>query len=132
VFFVVVAMAVLRPDLPVIFILFPMKLRTLALIMVGLQVFTLVKEMKGASSGIAVLVHLAGAGFGLAAVKLGWIWYDPFAALHARRERRQVEDLRDDTARLDQLLQQIHERGIGSLSKSEREFLKRMSSRNSG
>ena len=35
----------------------------------------------------------------------------------------------DDRRKLDQLLQQIHQQGIGSLTKREKDFLKRMSSR---
>lgn len=129
VLFLIVAMAVLRPNAPVIFFIFPMKLRTLALIYVGLDVFTLIKDMQGAGSGVAVLVHLTGAAFGFAAAKLGWIWIDPVTAWEARKVRREVEDVRSDAERLDELLAQIHQRGIGSLTRGEREFLKRMSSR---
>ena len=129
VMFLIVAMAVLRPHAPVIFVIFPMKLRTLALIYVGLDLFTLVKELQGATQHVAVWVHLTGAAFGFMAAKLGWIWIDPVTVWEEHKVRREVEDVRSDEERLDQLLAQIHDRGIGSLSRSEREFLKRMSSR---
>lgn len=129
VLFLIVAMAVLRPHAQVIFFIFPMKLRTLALIYVGMDVFTLVEQMRGAGSNTAVLVHFTGAAFGFAAAKLGWIWIDPVTVWEEHKVRREVEDVRSDEERLDQLLAQIHDRGIGSLSRSEREFLKRMSSR---
>jgi membrane associated rhomboid family serine protease len=125
VLFLIVACATLRPRALVIFILFPMQLKTLALILVGIDVFRLVSP----SSGTAYLVHLAGAAMGFGAAKLGWIWIDPIEKLEEQRAAAVQRGAEDDARRLDQLLAQIHQRGIGSLSKSERDFLKRMSSR---
>lgn len=132
VLFLIVAMATLRPHSQIIFVIFPMKLRTLALIAVGLDVFGLVKQIQGTGSSVAVLVHLTGAAFGFAAVKLGWLWFDPLAIWQAHRARSAAQDLRTNEERLDQVLEQIHQRGIGSLTRNEREFLKRMSSRKPG
>lgn len=129
--FLLVAMATMRPHQPILFFFIPLKLRTVALIYVGLDAFTLIEEIHGAGSGVAVIVHLTGAAFGFIAVKARWIWLDPISAWEARRAQKVVEDLEQDDARLDRLLQQIHDRGIGSLSAREREFLKRMSSRKS-
>ena len=125
VFFLVVACATLRPRTVVIFILFPMMLKTLALIWVGINVFGML--MGGGNT--AYLVHLLGAALGFAAVKLGWIWVDPAERVQASREAARERDAEEDAKRLDELLQQIHERGIGSLTKREKDFLKRMSSR---
>ena len=126
VLFLIVACATLRPDALVIFILFPMKLKTLALILVGVDVFRLLMRRSGQT---AYLVHLAGAALGFSAVKLHWIWIDPLEKLEEQRAAAVQRGAADDARRLDQLLEQIHQRGIGSLSKSEKAFLKRMSSR---
>lgn len=125
VLFLIVACATLRPDTLVIFILFPMQMKTLALILVGVDVFRLL--VGGGET--AYLVHLAGAALGFGAVKLRWIWIDPIEKLEEQRAAAEQRGAADDARRLDLLLEQIHQRGIGSLSKSEKAFLKRMSSR---
>lgn len=122
----IVATAVLRPNTRVIFIIFPMTLKVLAMIMVGLDVFTL---LFGGRGGTAVLVHLAGAAWGFGAVKFGWIWADPAASWERRKQRVETEQREADAQRLDRLLQQIHDQGMNSLSEKDRDFLRRMSAR---
>ena len=121
----VVAAAVMRPDARVIFILFPLRLKTLAMIMVGLDLFGL---LRGAGN-TAYPVHLVGALFGYLAVRQGWIWKDPLAELATRRAKGQARSAASDKQRLDELLDRIHREGIQTLSKGEREFMKRVSSR---
>lgn len=125
VLFVIVACATMRPNTQVIFILFPLRLKTLALILVGIDVFGLLSG----SMGTAYVVHLAGAAFGFLAVKLGWIWIDPMERSAERREVKRAQGARDDAARLDKLLRQIGEDGIHTLSRRDKEFLKRVSGR---
>lgn len=122
---VLVAMATLQPDTRVIFILVPLRLRTLALILVGLDVF----RMLSGGAGVAWAVHLTGAAYGFLAVRRGFVWSDPFEALAKRRRRVQVEQRQDDAARLDELLARIHDKGLGALSEREKAFLKRVSKR---
>lgn len=124
---VVCATATLRPTTRVIFILFPITLKTLALIYVAADVYRLIWEIKGASSGVASLAHLTGAALGFVAVRKGWIWRDPVAKIEEVRERRAEQTAVDDQRRLDELLDRIHREGIGSLSPREKAFLKRMS-----
>ena len=126
VLFLIVVAAVLNPSRMVIFIFVPMRLRTMALIFVGLDLFALISP---GASGKALTVHLAGAAFGFAAAKLGWIWVDPLEALQKRRDELEEQREGADVERLDELLARIHREGIGSLSASEREFLKRVSKR---
>jgi membrane associated rhomboid family serine protease len=125
VLFIIVACATMRPNTRVIFILFPLKLRTLALILVGIDVFGLLSM----NPGTAYLVHLSGAAFGFLAIKLRWIWSDPIQALADRREVKQHANAAADAARLDDLLKRIHKDGIHSLSKRDKDFLKRQSRR---
>jgi len=132
VLFAIIAIATLRPHQIVTFIIIPIRMRTLAYILVGSDVLRLLYALSGHGGDIAFLVHLTGAAFGFVAVKANWIWFDPMSAWQARRAQQVVEDAEHDEQRLDRLLQQIHDRGIGSLTGREREFLKRMSSRKSG
>jgi len=126
---VVVATACLRPDTRVILIFIPITLKWLAIGIVTMDVFNMLVSFKVGGSQTAYLVHLGGVLYGFLAVKRGWIWADPVQRIEARRaiaanEKRQGED-----ARMDQLLDKIHREGLNSLSRSEKEFLKRMSSR---
>jgi len=123
---VIVAAAVMMPETRVIFILFPLKLRTLALILVGIDVF---RMLSAGGSNVAWLVHLTGAAYGFLAVRRRWIWSDPLEVLAVRREVKQRENVAADRARLDALLKQIHNEGIHSLSRRDKEFLKRQSRR---
>jgi membrane associated rhomboid family serine protease len=123
--FVLVAMAVFAPGTQVILFFIPITLRTLALILVGLDAFSLIN---GSAGNTAVWVHLAGAAYGFAGARRRWIWIDPLAAWAERRARAKVRSKQDDEARLDELLERIHKQGMSSLSRSEREFLKRLSS----
>lgn len=128
---VVVATATLRPQTRVIFIVFPITLRTLALIYVGLDVLGVLNTLKGADSGVAHLAHLTGAAFGFLTVRRGWVWRDPLVAWAARRERRDQEQAAEDETRLDEILARINREGIHSLSAREKSFLKRVSKRRS-
>ena len=121
----VVAAAVMRPNARVIFILFPLRLKTLAMIMVGLDLFGLLRG----GGNTAYPVHLVGALFGYLVVRQGWIWKDPLAEIATRRAEGQARGAQADEQRLDELLDRIHREGIQTLSRSEREFMKRVSSR---
>ncbi|MCZ6598006.1 MAG: rhomboid family intramembrane serine protease [Planctomycetota bacterium] len=124
---VVCAMATLRPETRIIFIVFPLTLKTLAIIIVGIDAIGLITMVQGQHTGVASLAHLTGAAFGFLAVRKGWIWRDPVAGLERVRERNIAEQAATDQERLDELLRRIHREGIGSLSAREKAFLKRMS-----
>ena len=128
---VMVAMATLRPRQRVLFLFVPVTLAFLALLFFGITLFQAALQWKAAESGggVAHLVHLGGIVYGFLAVKLRWIFADPIAALERARAARAFERRQDDEARMDQLLEKINREGMSSLSRSEREFLKRVSSR---
>ena len=65
--------------------------------------------------------------FGL--VRTGAWRFDPWALVARRRAVAEIERGADDEARMDRLLDKIHREGIGSLTRSEKAFLERMSSR---
>lgn len=126
VFAIVVAMAVLRPTMRVIFILFPLTLRTLAILFVAIELYS---ELIGSSANVAHLAHLSGAAWGFLLVKRNWIWRDPVADLEGWRQRQGERRQAEDELQLDELLEKINRHGIHSLSSRERAFLKRVSKR---
>jgi len=123
---VIVATAVMRPNTTVLFLFIPVTLKVMAIVMVALDLFM---ALGGTSGNTATLVHLSGAAYGFLAVKQRWIWTDPIAAWEARKETVSKERQQDDAERLDRLLRQIHDQGMHSLSRRDREFLRRVSSR---
>jgi membrane associated rhomboid family serine protease len=123
---VVLAAAVMRPDTRVIFIFVPMTLRTLAILMVALDVLPILMRSGGAT---AHWVHISGAAWGFLAARKRWVWIDPLAALSRSREKHARAAQGRDAERLDRLLKQISENGIQSLSRRDRQFLKRVSNR---
>ncbi|MEM7310506.1 MAG: rhomboid family intramembrane serine protease [Planctomycetota bacterium] len=126
---IVCAVATLRPQTRIIFILFPITLKTLAILYVGFDVYTVIKDLQGQASGVASFAHLSGAAVGFLAVRKGWIWSDPVATIEKVRERRAEESAEEQRERLDKLLEKIHREGIGALSSREKAFLKKMSRR---
>jgi membrane associated rhomboid family serine protease len=127
---VVAAVAVLQPHTPVVLLFIPVPLFVLALILVGLDLVGALQQLSaGGRSAVDHFAHLAGALLGFVAARRGWIYLDPSQALADRRKVVLQQQRQSDEARLDQLLARIHSDGIGSLSASEREFLKRMSQR---
>jgi membrane associated rhomboid family serine protease len=126
---ITVATATLRPRQTVFLIFIPITLRVMALGILGLTVFEWLLSMKHGSDGVAHLVHLGGIAYGFFAVRSGWIYKDPVEAIDRRRAVHEVERASEDAARMDQLLAKIHREGMSSLSRSEKEFLKRVSGR---
>lgn len=127
---VLVATALLRPHAVVFFLFIPLTMRTLALILVGFDIFYLLVQIaSGASDGTAHVIHLGGALYAFVAVKSGLIWRDPVEAVERKRAVKEVERAASDDQRMDEILAKIHREGMSALSKSEREFLKRVSAR---
>jgi len=130
VFGIMAAMATLRPKQRVIFIFVPVTLGVLALVFLGITLFSTALQWKsGSADGVAHLVHLGGLVYGFVAVKSGLLFADPVSSIRRSREVREVQRLQDDEERVDQLLDKINREGMSALSKREREFLKRISSR---
>lgn len=125
----VLALATLAPnDLVYVFFL-PLRMRWLGIGLVGFAVFGALVDFREGSGTVAHFVHLGGAAYGFLAVRSGLIRRDPIEALERRRAVREVERAAEDEVRMDQLLDKIHREGMGSLTKAEREFLKRTSAR---
>jgi membrane associated rhomboid family serine protease len=128
-FGVMVALATLYPRLTVYMIIVPIQLMWMAIFFVGLEAYLALISFKAGPDGVAHLVHLGGAAYGFLAVRTKLIEKDPVEILERRRAVARVERAADDEARMDRLLDKIHKEGMGSLSRTEKDFLKRMSSR---
>lgn len=126
---VLIATSVLRPNTQVFVLFIPVTLKWLAIGIVGLDVFYLLSEFKGLSDSTAHYVHVGGAAFGFVAARRGWIWKDPIQELKDRRTKVEAHQVELRGKHLDDLLAKIHREGLGSLSKREKDFLKRMSDR---
>jgi membrane associated rhomboid family serine protease len=126
---IVCAMATLRPQTRIIFIILPITLKTLAIFYVLFDALNVVHQLQGSGSNVASIAHLTGAAVGFFAVRRGWIWRDPLEALGRARVQRAAESEADRRARLDALLAKINREGIGTLNGREKAFLKKMSKR---
>ena len=126
---ITIAAAALRPRQTVILFFIPITMRTMAIGILAITLFDWLLSMKQGSDGVAHLVHLGGIAYGFLAVRTGLIYKDPIDALDRRRAVHELERASDDEARVDQLLEKIHREGMSALSRSEREFLKRVSNR---
>ena len=126
---IVCGMATLRPQTRIIFILFPITLKTLAIFYVAFDVLNVIGQLQGQSTNVASVAHLTGAAIGFFAVRRGWIWRDPIAAVERVREEHAERVEQSDRERLDALLEKINREGISALSSGEKAFLKRMSKR---
>lgn len=125
---VLMAAATLYPHRRILFLFIPLTLRTLALIFLGLTLFQALLSLKQ-PDGTAHLVHLGGLAYGFLAVKSRLLFVDPVEKVRVRRAVAEVERRQSDDARMDELLAKIHRDGMGSLTPSERDFLRRVSSR---
>ncbi|MEY4534695.1 MAG: hypothetical protein RLZZ246_1013 [Planctomycetota bacterium] len=131
IFGIMFAAARLAPNTQVLlFFVIPMKLRTLAILLLGWAIWTIVRAGNNAGGEAA---HLGGA-------IAGWYFIGNTHHLHgffdflgrvdptsrsgaARRARRQAPD----NAEIDRILAKIEAQGIGSLSRQERATLRRAS-----
>lgn len=127
---IVVAMATLRPRAQVFVFFIPVSLFLLAGVIVAIDFMSAVSSLrKGTQDGVAHWVHLGGALWGFLSVRFGWIQIDWLERLRARRVVAEEQNRREDDAKMDALLDKIHREGMSSLTRAERTFLKRVSSR---
>ncbi len=126
---VLAALATLRPHTRVIVLFIPLTLKVLAIGIFALDFIALLLQTKGAGSGTAHGVHVGGFLFGFLAARQRWIWRDPLADLARRLERSREQRRHADEQRMDQLLAKIHREGMSSLTRAERNFLRRVSER---
>ena len=84
------------------------------------------------ATNAVILLHLAGALSGFLFIRKRWhlrALPNPVEVLAEKRQEAEVRSRQKDDERMDELLARISKEGMSSLSKSEKEFLKRMSKR---
>ena len=113
----------LFPDRMILaFFFIPMKVKHFIWV---IAVIDLYGAVAGRGGNIAHLAHIGGLFTGLLLMRTGW-YRRPIFSLEQWRLRRERETLRRDRERVNQILAKVSREGIGSLSRSEREFLERM------
>jgi membrane associated rhomboid family serine protease len=133
VFAVVLACAILFPQIRLILLFFPVPIRFAAALFIGIAVFNLLSGIAGGGfvGGISDAAHLGGAVAGVF-----WVWGLPrlrrgLVSTRIRRGKgawhRKLKKQADEQVEIDAILHKIHEQGIGSLTSSEKRILKNAS-----
>ena len=126
---VIGAIAVIAPDMQVLAMLvIPITMRVLAILYAVLYLFTIIGDRNMSDAA-----HLGGLAFGAAAVfvgrRFGGVWERQRYGWEQRRKQRGRDRERDEEAAIDRILQKVHDKGMNSLSWSEKRTLKRATDR---
>lgn len=131
---IILACMVLLPGMRVVLLVFPMSMRTLGFIVLGMAVLTVlggIGQDQQRGDFWSQVAHLGGAG--TAAV---WIWWLP--RLRRRKEaeglgpssmrqgawQKRLSSRRKEEGEIDRILDKIHRDGISSLSRGEKKILR--------
>ena len=130
VFGIVLACAVLFPHIKLIFFLFPVPIRLAAVIIFGAMTLIILRSFGEGVYGPSFWSHIAHLGGVVAAAV--WVWILPRLQI-ARQQRtvrlnkgswdRKMKDRSAREAETERILKKIHERGLNSLSRAERNRL---------
>jgi hypothetical protein len=119
------AVALLSPQRQLILLFFPVPIRVAAALF---GAFFLLSAI--ADRDLSNAAHLGGLAFGFFAPWLAGPWLSRFKRNWERRQaRREVESEREEQLTIDQILAKVHDKGMNSLSWSERRALKRATER---
>lgn len=115
------------PDRQIVFLIFPLRAKTLVLLFIGADLFRGLQS----ADGVAHLAHLGGAAFGYLFWRYQW---DPVPRLGSwsRRfrdwqQRREHEERERKQAEVDRILKKIYDQGMPSLTEKERRFMEQAS-----
>ncbi len=121
--------ALYYPNRQVIFLLFPIKVKYLAMFLIGMDLYMAILTSAGGSSKTAHLAHLGGAATGFLYVRFGPVLRDIGTALERNKTRKTQASEEEIRKKVDQLLQKIADQGISTLTRKEKTFLKNASKR---
>ncbi len=131
---IVVACAFLFPQMRLIFIIFPLPIRVVAVVVVGWSAYQVVSGFAAHHSGggIADAAHLGG---GIAGAI--WVYAVPHLqrAWQSRRRggsrswTRKIQSHEDERQEIDRILAKVHEQGLNSLTSREKNTLAQASQR---
>ena len=118
------ACAMLFPRMIIILILFPIPIRVLAALAVGLYVLNMLWYRD-----LADACHLGGMIAGFAYVRVG-PWYGKFKGdINFRRRQELLDQQQKDQQVVDKILAKIHQHGMQSLTRREKRTLKKITER---
>lgn len=117
---ILAAAAILMPQLKLYVMgIFPLKLRTLAIILVAVSILLL---LRGYNAG-GEAAHLAGVAAGAAYV----LWHPQHRKIRVKRKpvewKKKIHQQRNFQAEIDRILDKVHTRGITSLTRQEKKTL---------
>jgi membrane associated rhomboid family serine protease len=119
------AVALLNPNRQLILVFFPLPIRV-AVALIG--AFYLLSAL--ADRSLSNAAHLGGLAFGFFAPWIAGPWMHRFRRNWEKsRARREAVAERDEQETIDRILQKVHEKGMNSLSWSEKRTLKRATER---
>jgi len=128
---ILVYAAFMAPRMRVIFFIFPIEMRWLVGVLVGIGVYMMFIELRtGYSTGTAHGGHLGGALWGFLAYRyrgLGQFQWSLPGKLQRWNAGRTARKGQEQQRILDELLAKVHREGIGSLTPAERRFLDKAS-----
>lgn len=113
------------PNRMVIFLFFPLKIKHLAILLVGIDLFYTLLAIQ--ETGIAHIAHLGGALFGFLYFRFEGSVLRWLESMEKRVEKGEYRKEMENKRKVDQLLDKINKCGLGSLSGKERRFLGQMS-----
>ena len=123
---VLVMYAIYYPQRQLLFMfLFPMKVRTFVLLMIGVDLYIVFQAAE--ASNVAAIAHLGGAGYGLAYYKFSPMIGKWLQGVIEKKKRNFEREEFDSRRRLDDILDKVNKRGIQSLTRREKKFLKQVS-----
>ncbi|OPX21437.1 MAG: hypothetical protein B1H04_06670 [Planctomycetales bacterium 4484_123] len=136
VFAVILACAILYPQIRVIVLFFPMSIRVAAALFIGIAAYSVLAEVRGVGlggGGISHAAHLGGAVAGAL-----WVYLEPriwrlrtggASGRGSGRWRRKVQREQEERQEVDRILDKVRREGIGALSRRERDVLRRATER---
>jgi len=106
------------------FMIIPMKVKHFIWLVAAMDLYGAI----AGTGNIAHLAHIGGLITGLLMIRRGW-YRKPIFDLEGRKRRRDLNRMKEDRERVNQILDKVSRDGIGSLTRSDRELLDKMRSR---
>jgi len=119
---ILAAYGALFPDRIILaFMIIPMKVKHFIWFVAALDLYGAV----AGTGNIAHLAHIGGLFAGLLMIRKGW-YRKPMIDLEGQRRRREMNRLKQNRDRVNEILDKVSREGLGSLSPQERAFLEKM------